>query len=297
MFVLGKHPGGLNTNCLAYSPLGRLVASAKDNVLVWDVQERQEVREIIVRGSPGSVTFAADGRLVVASSGIAPVQIYEPETGHLLREFPYYSWCRAQCALFSNDGEALICGGHSHADGGDKLGRILRWNMKTGRQRWPLLGPVEDIGFAAFSPDGGRLAAGGEKGTAWLWDLKTRHTLATFPSRYSSWRVVAFSPNGRTLAITGGRTVELWDAQTFEQRRILRGHRNTVNGIAFSPDGRLLSGGADGTVRVWDPATGQEQACLDWQIGSVNNVAVAPDGLTAAAGAREGAIVVWDLEA
>ncbi len=296
MFVLGKHPGGLNTNCLAYSPRGRYLASARSGVRLWDLHQRRQVRELPTIGDASSVSFAPDGRLVVCNGGhSAPVQVYDPDSGDLLREFPY-RWCKAQCAHFSADGQTLLCGGHSHTAGGGKVGRIIRWNSQTGRQRRALLGPEEDVGFVSLSPDGRRLAAGGDQGSAWVWDLASRQTVATFQGK-SGWRVVAYSPDGRTLAITARNSVELYDAQGLKRRRVLRGHRGMVWGIAFLPDGRLLSCGGDGTVRVWDTVTFQERACLDWGVGSINNVAVAPDGLTAAAGSSAGDLVVWDLDA
>jgi WD40 repeat protein len=295
MFVLGKHPGGLNTNCLAYSPQGRLLASAKDGVKLWDLHDRREVRHLPTIGDASSVAFAPDGRLIVAhGGGNAPVQVLDPASGEVLEQFTC-NWCKTQCAFFSAAGRDLVCGGHSHGAGGGKIGRIIRWNLKTGRRRRPLLGPEEDVGFAAFSPDGRRLAAGGDTGGAWVWELSKRQRLATFKCR-SGWRVVAYSPDGRTLAITATRNVELYDPETLKRRRVLRGHRSMVWGIAFCPDGRLLSCGGDGTVRLWGPGTFKELACLDWQVGSINNVAVAPDGLTAAAGSSFGDIVIWDLD-
>src|SRR5262249_58066098 len=108
--------------------------------------------------------------------------------------------------------------------------------------------------------------------------------------------VVACSPDGRTLAITAGNTIETFDPATQQRRRILRGHKATVWGIAFGPDGRLFSAGGDGVVRTWDPGSGKELSALDWGGGAVNNVCVAPDGMTAAAGSTDGRIVVWGLE-
>jgi WD40 repeat protein len=48
-------------------------------------------------------------------------------------------------------------------------------------------------------------------------------------------------------------------------------------------------------VKVWDVATGEERSSIDWGTGPLNGLAVAPDGLTAAAGGKDGRIVLWDL--
>src|SRR5687767_12733522 len=110
MFVLGTHAGGLNTNCLAYSPRGHLLASAKNNVKLWDLHARAEVREIPTLGDASSVAFAADGRLVLANGqNRSAVQIFDPETGRLLQELP--GTCKTQVALFSTDGQTLVCAG------------------------------------------------------------------------------------------------------------------------------------------------------------------------------------------
>lgn len=294
MFVLGTHEGGLNTNSLAYSPCSRYLASARAHIQIWDLLERRSLREIAVEGDPGSVAFAPDGSVVVSCSGDLPVQVYDHITGARVRGFAH-DWCRAQCALVTPDGETLLCGGHLHGDTG-KIARLLRWNLATGRPRRRLEDQQGDLGFVALSPDGLLLAAGNDEHTAWLWDLRTRKLLATFTCRPKGWRVVAFSPSGRVLGITAGRTVELFDPASHSRLRILRGHKSTIWGITFSPDGRLFTAAGDGTVRVWDPGSGKELANLDWGAGPVNNVCIAPDGMTAAAGTSEGQIIVWDVE-
>ena len=71
---------------------------------------------------------------------------------------------------------------------------------------------------------------------------------------------VAFSPDGRTLLVATGRTVQLWDlvapdpANPIANPTVLRDHAATVDAVAYSPAGdRFASGSADGTARVWLP--------------------------------------------
>ena len=66
---------------------------------------------------------------------------------------------------------------------------------------------------------------------------------------------MAFSPDGRLLATTGGddETVRLRDRVTGTCLSTLTGHDGHVLGVVFSPDGHLLAtASSDETARLWD---------------------------------------------
>lgn len=68
-------------------------------------------------------------------------------------------------------------------------------------------------------------------------------------------RGIAFSPDGRRLAVATSMGVWLYDAKTFDELALLIGHKEEVTVVAFSPDGtKLASGSVDGTVLLWDVA-------------------------------------------
>jgi WD40 repeat protein len=76
---------------------------------------------------------------------------------------------------------------------------------------------------------------------------------------------LAFSPNGKTLAVVGlaedgGAAVKLWDVSGDKPalRHSLAGHREGVVRLGFSRNGKgLVSVGSDGLVKRWDVAAGK----------------------------------------
>lgn len=62
---------------------------------------------------------------------------------------------------------------------------------------------------------------------------------------------IAYSPNGRLLAVASSIGIYLYDAETLEEVRYLESDARVLS-VAFSPDGQTLaSGSGDYTVRLW----------------------------------------------
>jgi WD40 repeat protein len=113
---------------------------------------------------------------------------------------------------------------------------------------------------------------------------------------------VAFSPDGKTLAVGGYREVLLWDlAAGKPAKRIGAGQIGTmVQAVLFSKDGKSLAEAegipyAAGAVKVFDLQTGQVAMNFQEPKGVVLSLDLNPDGKLLAAGCSDAAAYVWSL--
>jgi WD40 repeat protein len=108
---------------------------------------------------------------------------------------------------------------------------------------------------------------------------------------------VAYSPDGKLLAIGISNIVNLSDGSSLETQRQLSGHTGTVGALAWSPDSAILASGAieDTTVRLWNPSSGQLIRTLEGQTGWTRSLAFSPDGKLLASGSTDMAAYLWDV--
>jgi WD40 repeat protein/DNA-binding XRE family transcriptional regulator len=127
---------------------------------------------------------------------------------------------------------------------------------------------------------------------------------------------VAFSPDGKTLAVGSGTaaargegTVGLWDVTTRRQIGVIHGDGGGVSALAFSPDGKTLATGTwGGTVSLWDvatrrqvgaplisgePVTGGSGIGLADMI--IKSLVFSRGGKTIAAARSDGTVRLWDV--
>ena len=164
-------------------------------------------------------------------------------------------------------------------------------------------GPEETGGFGIRLGDAARDAeepATYRPGTSWHQAAARVRGGSEGRARASSARSIAlalaYSPDGRTLAVAGddGQVV-LRDVGSGREVARLEGHGDAVSCLAFSPDGRTLATGSyDRTVKLWDPATGRERATLSGHANWVFAVAFAPDGKALASAGHDKTVRIWD---
>ncbi len=111
---------------------------------------------------------------------------------------------------------------------------------------------------------------------------------------------LAYSADGKLLALAGYREVRLMDASTKQQAAVLDGHASGVRAVAFSRDGSLLAaaGGLParaGEVRIWDVAERKLLHTLKGHSDCIYGVAFSPDGKTIATASYDKLVKLWDV--
>jgi WD40 repeat protein len=130
--------------------------------------------------------------------------------------------------------------------------------------------------------------------------LRTKPVHAWEHSDYYG-REIAYSPDGRTLALTTVKGIALHYASNGALIRTLPLPYLGGRKIAFSPDGRLLaSGGVDGILGVWSVSDGRRIYSVqahDYQASEYNhgviNIAISPNGQLLASTGWDRVVRVW----
>jgi WD40 repeat protein len=111
-------------------------------------------------------------------------------------------------------------------------------------------------------------------------------------------RSVAFSPDGKTLAVGNkDNIIMLWSTVTGRQiGSPFTANTDYVVCLAFSPDGKTLgSGSTDSKILLWDVETGQSDILSIASGPWIVSLAFSPDGKTLASGKTDHTISLWDL--
>jgi WD40 repeat protein len=333
--VLLGHRDGVGT--LAFSHDGSLLASAADRMIVlWEMQPGRPLGTELVRrtgevlrdlaASPDGVfALASDHEILLANAATGkligePIRsprgffkvAFDPpgrrlatvgSDGAILWTLPARtrrvlddSHRSVDALAFSPDGATLASGAQN--------GEVTLWDATAGTPRGPPFRAGDrPVSSLAFSPDNKALASADWNDRVVLWTLRDRPPASATREEVGRGKCVAFSPDGKFLALCDGDAVTLWDVATRTDVAIrtrlaaaLSGHPGATSAIAFSPDGKTIAVGTEHGIVLWDAATrARFGAILDGHVGTVKALAFSRDGkrLVSAGGITA---MAWDID-
>ena len=215
------------------------------------------------------ILYTPDGKRILTVSADKTVRLWDAHSGErlgILRP-PVGPGTQGElrAGALSPNGKTLAVGGVGYEMDGKHIAPIYLIDLAGEHITAALKDKRMDVVLClAFSPDGKRLASGGGKGTAFLWDVGTGKCLyalegptdaAPPDEKYPpDIRDIAFSPNGKLLAAAcRDKTAWIWSAETGRKAAGPLRHEDSVLCVAWKDDDALATAGAERAgIHLWD---------------------------------------------
>jgi WD40 repeat protein/serine/threonine protein kinase len=295
-----------------FSPDGQLLVScspAQGEVKIWDLTRHPEFSTLAhTRTDVESIAFHEDGRHLVSMTIAGKLQVWAAASGMLEAEHE-----------LATSGELVEPAGvlATFGPGGRRLAARCRgdgslvgiWDADSGERLLALEGHTLPIHGLRFSPDGQRLASCAcdkslpdKPHEIKVWDA-VQGTLIMSLSGRGRLFALAFSRDGRWLAVGGEDGIKVLDGSSGRELVHLAGDHREVTALAFRPGGQHLASAGinENKVHLW--------SCADWDAaprssepiatlaapGLLCDLAFSPDGKRLAGASRD-LIKMWDAE-
>jgi WD40 repeat protein len=173
------------------------------------------------------------------------------------------------------DGKMVATG-----DWKERNGKVVLWDLPSGKQVAALVLEKDRPEALAFSPDGKLLASVGTGNSALtVWDVTARKPLVTIKEHVYPAHALAFSPDGKKLGAVVSRQVRVWDVTSGKKLSSFR-RRISTNAVAFSRDLGTLASGNYQEIDLWNVNTGKLRTILSEHRGKVNSLHFSQDDKT-----------------
>jgi WD40 repeat protein len=279
---------------VAVSPNGKLVASAGENIRLWEATTGKPIRTL--PEAAVTVAFAPDGK-TLASGGGTGIRLWDIDSGKQIATVNGPRLLRG--VVFSPDGKRFAAG--------DEQAVIRIFDVQTaapedggGFKGLKQVHEIDNQALAeslslAFSPDGKTLACAG----AW--------------NHFAIGKMVLDLQGRLKVKSHEGYYVLLWDVESGQQIGKFAGLKDNIKSVAFAPKGQTLAGSSrDGRLVLWQIKTAKEQLHImahpvakgsgSGPLGHVGGafaatpaVCFAPDGKTLYSASPDKTIRLWDV--
>jgi eukaryotic-like serine/threonine-protein kinase len=288
------HPARVTS--VAWSPDGKLLASASDDKLVNICDSTTGTTRLIYRGHNAevyTVAWSPNSKLIASAGADKTVQIWDAATGTTLFTYTGHSGA-VNSVAWSFDSTQIASASDDQT--------VQVWDVNAGTLIISYTGHTASVLSVAWSPDNTLIASGSWDNTLQAFSTINTEAFATGDTVYSygghnaEVYAVAWSPDGNNVAsASGDKTVQICRGTDGKTRRTYKGHQNIVLALSWSPDGQnIASAGADKTVQVWNAANGTKAAfTYSGHNNSVFAIAWSPDHKRIASAGSDNTLQVW----
>lgn len=253
---------------IGFSPNGKLLASARWKLVLWDVETGKKINTI--ETAYNQFAFSPDSKHLATIPERHGVKIWDIQDPKKITEVTTFSFNQLACAVdISSDGKWIAAGYVN--------GTVNVWDLQTKQLLKTLETPLYQMDYLKFSPNNAYMAIGGRSMQMYVHHGEKGYIMWELPSWERKEEVlrghvenIAFSPDGKLCASADhtrplfGSGVQLWDIDSGAPiTSISRCPQITLDpslfyyldtrDVAFSQDGHLIATGSeDGIIRIWE---------------------------------------------
>ncbi len=298
---------------VVFSPDGKMLASSDSTgtIWLWDIASGEHKNIVTPHEDRSKVVFSPDGQTIMSRRN-SDFRLWNITTGEFKARLE--DTTLNDSINFNPDGTLLY-----GIKKGTSRGEFRLWDSDTGKIKMRL-GVASYYPRPVFSPNGETIASTnwGDDNTVQLWDPHTGNLKRSLPIRDQKYvkmimisnnipklvdypikhvESTAFSPDGRTLAISSDGEIVFWDTDTGKHKATLTG-KGDFHNLLFSSDGRILAARNRSEIYLWhinttDIDNSELQHTISGYSSEVNSIAFSPDAQKLASG-YENLIRLWN---
>jgi RNA polymerase sigma factor (sigma-70 family) len=269
-----------------FAPDGRTLAFvSKHAIRLWDLNTHQEKRQWKLPGPEHKeydsswlyqMCLSDNGKVLAAKNYEHLLRLWDTASGKEIQALPLETseldpkinaYVHESCFALSPEGTTLVrieqigpgflpAHGDWPVEEAKALARIsktavLRFYDVASGKKVRQVKAAFAISACVFAPDGRTLVTLNDNHTLSIWETVTGQERC----QLRGGSTLAFSPDGRTVAVGSGPVLKLYSVLTGKVVCEFQGHLSNITTVKFAADGKTVAtGSSDTTVLVWDVA-------------------------------------------